>query len=64
MALFDRAMKMFSPFGGYGGGRPEEGDAAAKPAGTPSAGGDEALDDLKRQMAAMQAQLEKLAAKG
>ena len=65
MALFDRAMKMFSPFGGYG-NRTEEGDAAAARAAepTPAAGGDEALTDLKRQMAAMQAQLEKLASKG
>ena len=63
MVLFDRAMKMFSPFGGYG-NRTEEGEAAAKAAETPAAGGDEALTDLKRQMAAMQAQLEKLASKG
>jgi polyhydroxyalkanoate synthesis repressor PhaR len=63
MVLFDRAMKMFSPFGGYG-NRIEEGEAAAKAAETPAAGGDEALTDLKRQMAAMQAQLEKLASKG
>ena len=68
MVLFDRAMKMFSPFGGYG-ARTEEGDAAAAAAARPAesaapAGGDEALTDLKRQMVAMQAQLEKLASKG
>jgi polyhydroxyalkanoate synthesis repressor PhaR len=63
MALFDRAMKMFSPFGGYP--RAEDGgEAAAKPADAPAAAGDEALDELKRQMAAMQTQLEKLASKG
>jgi polyhydroxyalkanoate synthesis repressor PhaR len=61
MALFDRAMKMFSPFGAYG--RTEDA-GAAKPAEAPAAGGDEALNDLKKQMAAMQAQLEKLASKG
>jgi polyhydroxyalkanoate synthesis repressor PhaR len=63
MALFDRAMKMFSPFGGYG-NRTEEGEAAAKAAEAAAPGSDEALTDLKRQMAAMQAQLEKLASKG
>lgn len=67
MALFDRAMKMFSPFGFPGRGE-EGGEAAAAPRpaepAAPPAGGDEALSELKRQMAAMQAQLEKLASKG
>ncbi len=64
MALFDRAMKMFSPFG-----FPPQGAAPAEPAkaaeaSAPAAAGEgEALDELKKQMAAMQAQLEKLASK-
>jgi polyhydroxyalkanoate synthesis repressor PhaR len=62
LALFDRAMKMFSPFA-YA--KPEEPPApapppAAKPA-EPSS--DEALTELKKQMAEMQAQIERLASK-
>lgn len=63
MALFDRAMKMFSPFAYV---RPEDGGAAptepqAAPAAAPA--GDDSLADLKRQMEAMQEQLAKLASK-
>ena len=57
LAMFDRAMKMFSPFA-YA--RPEDA-APAKPAADPAAASDETLDALKRQMAEMQAQIEKLA---
>jgi polyhydroxyalkanoate synthesis regulator protein len=53
-------MKMFSPFGFAAAARPEA--AAAAPA--PEAkGGDDAIDDLKKQMAAMQEQIERLAKK-
>ncbi|MDP1630915.1 MAG: polyhydroxyalkanoate synthesis repressor PhaR [Caulobacter sp.] len=62
MVLFDRAMKMFSPFGAYG--RTETDGTEEKAAESAPAGGDEALDELKRQMAAMQDKLEKLASKG
>jgi polyhydroxyalkanoate synthesis repressor PhaR len=62
LALFDRAMKMFSPFA-YA--RPD--DPAAKPAeaaaaspSTPAAS-DDALADLRKRMEEMQAQIEKLA---
>jgi polyhydroxyalkanoate synthesis repressor PhaR len=60
MAMFDRAMKMFSPFGfaAPATGRPEP--APPSPAAEPK-GGDDAIDDLKKQMAAMQAQIERLA---
>ncbi|KSB88534.1 polyhydroxyalkanoate synthesis repressor [Caulobacter vibrioides] len=65
MALFDRAMKMFSPFA-YS--RPE--DAAAEtpaapppPAPAPSAPSEDSLADLKRQLEAMQEQIAKLATK-
>jgi len=68
MALFDRAMKMFSPFA-YA--RPEDAAAAAQaaagdpapasaPAPQPS---EDSLADLKRQLEAMQQQIEKLATK-
>ena len=61
LAMFDRAMKMFSPFA-Y---KPEEpaqpAPQAAKPAEPPT---DDSLAQLKKQMADMQAQIEKLATKG
>ena len=63
MALFDRAMKMFSPFA-YG--RPEDAAAPAEPPPAPpaaAASSDDSLADLKRQMEAMQEQLAKLANK-
>ena len=65
MALFDRAMKMFSPFA-YA--RPEDAPAApAEPpppaAPPPPAPSEDSLSDLKRQLEAMQQQIEKLATK-
>jgi polyhydroxyalkanoate synthesis repressor PhaR len=64
MALFDRAMKMFSPFAYV---RPEDGGAAPaepQPAPAPAApASDDSLTELKRQMEAMQEQLAKLANK-
>ena len=57
--MFQQAMKMFSPFA-YA--RPEEpAKAAPEPAASAAAASDETLDALKRQMAEMQAQIEKLA---
>lgn len=63
MALFDRAMKMFSPFAYV---RPEDAPAATPepaPAAQPAAPTDDSLADLKRQLAAMQEQIAKLATK-
>jgi polyhydroxyalkanoate synthesis repressor PhaR len=65
MALFDRAMKMFSPFA-YA--RPEDAPAApVAPEPAPSAAtsppSEDSLADLKRQLEAMQQQIEKLATK-
>jgi polyhydroxyalkanoate synthesis repressor PhaR len=65
LQLFDRAMKMFSPFAYV---RPEQEDAAAgAPAKAGPVGGapssDPALAELKAQMAEMQRQIEKLANK-
>ena len=58
LALFDRAMKMFSPFAFP---RAEEPATAPQPA-EPAA--DDTLTELRKQMEAMQAQIEKLANKG
>ena len=66
LQLFDRAMKMFSPFAYV---RPDQEEAGASPTaagasapGAPSS--DQALAELKAQMAEMQKQIEKLANKG
>jgi len=63
LALFDRAMKMFSPFA-YA--RPEDSAGKAEPAApsaaTPaSPASEDALADLRKRMEEMQAQIEKLA---
>lgn len=63
MALFDRAMKMFSPFAYV---RPEDAAAAPAepaPAPAPAAPSDDSLADLKRQLESMQEQIAKLANK-
>ena len=64
LALFDKAMKMFSPFayagkGGLGAAAPTAPTSAAPEAAAPAA--DEALNELKKRMEEMQAQIEKLA---
>jgi len=59
MVLFDRAMKMFSPFA-YRGEEAPAAPAAAKAAPVPES---DDLSELKAQMAAMQAKLEALAKK-
>ncbi|HEY2750861.1 polyhydroxyalkanoate synthesis repressor PhaR [Phenylobacterium sp.] len=61
LALFDRAMKMFSPFA-YA--RPEEPAPVAPKAEPAAPPADEALAALRKQMEDMQAQIEKLANKG
>ena len=58
LAMFDRAMKMFSPFAYAPPARTEEQPPASPRA---EAGNDEALTALRKQMAEMQAQLDKLA---
>ncbi|HEY4031654.1 MAG TPA: polyhydroxyalkanoate synthesis repressor PhaR [Caulobacteraceae bacterium] len=65
MMLFDRAMKMFSPFTfpAQPGG-PASSEAQATPAAAPQqAQEDESLTDLKRRIEEMQAQIAKLASK-
>lgn len=58
LALFDRAMKMFTPFAFA---RPEE--AASPPPEPPKPASDTSLDDLKKRIEEMQAQIAKLASK-
>jgi len=63
LALFDRAMKMFSPFAytrtAEEPAAPAKPEPQAPPAATP--GADEALVELRKRMEEMQAQIEKLA---
>jgi polyhydroxyalkanoate synthesis repressor PhaR len=59
LQLFDRAMKMFSPFAYAPAARAEEPAPAAQPKDEPNT--NEALTLLRKQMAEMQAQLDKLA---
>jgi polyhydroxyalkanoate synthesis repressor PhaR len=59
LQLFDRAMKMFSPFAYAPPTRADE--PAPAPATKAESGSDEALTALRKQMAEMQAQLDKLA---
>ena len=65
LALFDRAMKMFTPFAYRPEDAPAAPAAAAKPAepGEAAKGDAESLAELRRQMEAMQQQLAKLANK-
>jgi polyhydroxyalkanoate synthesis regulator protein len=61
LALFDRAMKMFSPFAFNPAARPEDtAPPKAEPA-APTAASEDALADLRKRLEEMQAQIEKLA---
>jgi polyhydroxyalkanoate synthesis repressor PhaR len=61
LVLFDRAMKMFSPFGFV---KPEDEPQAAAPTnGAAKPESDTSLDDLKQRIEEMQAQIAKLATK-
>ncbi len=63
IAMFDRAMKMFSPFS-FGASETEPSAATAAPASGPSPEqGKDDLAELKKQMAAMQEQLAALSKK-
>jgi len=62
MALFDKAMKMFTPFA-YRGEETAAAPLAPSSRRPEPAPEDDSLADIKRQMAAMQAQLAALAAK-
>jgi len=62
MALFETAMRMFSPFSGAAEGTPPEGGAAKKPAteGAQSGGAADTLDALKTQIDQLQKQINTL----
>ena len=60
LAMFDRAMKMFSPFAFN---RTEEPVTAKTPPPAAAPPTDDALNDLKKRMEEMAAQIEKLASK-
>jgi polyhydroxyalkanoate synthesis repressor PhaR len=62
LQLFDRAMKMFSPFA-YVQPQNEDAAPAAPPPAQASPAADQTLAELKVQMAEMQRQIEKLASK-
>ncbi|WP_293901622.1 polyhydroxyalkanoate synthesis repressor PhaR [Phenylobacterium sp.] len=59
LLLFDRAMKMFSPFAFAPGSRTEDAQPATQSKTEP--GNDDALTALRKQMSEMQAQLDKIA---
>lgn len=62
--MFEKAMRMFLPFGPRGGEAPSA-PRTPPPAGEPAAAQDNAeLDRLRRQLDSMQAQLNKLSEKG
>jgi polyhydroxyalkanoate synthesis repressor PhaR len=63
MQMFEQAMKMFTPFGFAAQGA--QAAAAQRPSepAKPAPAADTGLDDLKAQLSAMQAQIEKLASK-
>ena len=61
LQLFDRAMKMFTPFT-YGRPDEQEEPAAAPSAPPPAGGSEESLAEMKAQIEAMQKQIEKLIA--
>ena len=65
MALFDRAMKMFTPFAYGRPGEPPRSDTPSQPLATAAPKGDEAesLGELKARMDEMQRQIERLAGK-
>ena len=59
MALFERAMKMFTPFAFRG----DEAEAPARAEPAPAPASNDSLDELKKQVEAMRAQIDKLASK-
>jgi polyhydroxyalkanoate synthesis repressor PhaR len=62
--MFQRALKMFSPFGRFGTGRPGEESAATTAADEPApARPDEEISELKSQIDEMRRQLEALASR-
>ncbi|MDE2487550.1 MAG: polyhydroxyalkanoate synthesis repressor PhaR [Alphaproteobacteria bacterium] len=63
LALFDRAMKMFSPFAYTRGEEPAPAEPPPQQPAAKAPEADDALAQLRKQMAEMQAQIDKLGAK-
>jgi polyhydroxyalkanoate synthesis repressor PhaR len=63
IALFDQAMKMFTPFA-YTGAKTDAEPAPTAPTPVQTAPADDGLGELRKRMEEMQAQIEKLASKG
>lgn len=64
LAMFDRAMRMFSPFSfANAAGAPASSDAPSESAEAKTAADATEMDDLKKQLAAMKAQIDALATK-
>ncbi len=63
LALFEQAIRLWSPYTGQGAAAPAK-PAAAEPAPPQPAGGADALAELKRQLDAMQKQIDQLSAPG
>jgi polyhydroxyalkanoate synthesis regulator protein len=63
MALFDRAMKMFSPFAYAPVDEPRPAAAPEAPQAAPAPSQDPSLGELKKRIEEMQEQIEKLASK-
>jgi polyhydroxyalkanoate synthesis regulator protein len=63
MAMFDRAMKMFSPFAYTGAPATDASESSAEKPAAPAAGSD-SITELKARMEEMQKQIQKLAEKG
>lgn len=64
LAMFDRAMRMFSPFSfANATGAPASSDAPSESAEAKTAADATEMDDLKKQLAAMKAQIDALATK-
>jgi polyhydroxyalkanoate synthesis regulator protein len=63
MALFDRAMKMFSPFAYAPVEEPRPAAAPEPSQAAPASGQDPSLGELKKRIEEMQEQIEKLASK-
>ncbi len=61
MEIFESAMRMFTPFGATGSEKKAPAADAAKPAAEPGKASEGEIDQLKKQLAAMQEQLNNIA---
>ncbi|MCG5239664.1 polyhydroxyalkanoate synthesis repressor PhaR [Azospirillum doebereinerae] len=61
MALFERAMRMFTPFGVAGSEDPPAAPGAARPAAPPTTAGGHTFDELQKQIDELQKQIASIA---